>query len=144
MNNTTMHIMSLGAFGLAGLLALAFGVRYLVTREFMPYHATVLGTPWAALEPRLQAIILGMLKVAGGGLLGCGSALLWLLVPLQRGEAWAVWAAITVIIALAAPVLHVVLWLRRVSPGARTPVIPTVATLVLVAVGTILFLAGRP
>jgi hypothetical protein len=138
-----MHFVSLCAFGLAGLLALAFGVRYLVTREFMPYHATVLGQPWDALEIRLQSIILGMLKVAGGGLLGCGAAVLWLLLPLQRGEAWAVAAAVTIVFALAAPVLYVVLWLRRISPGARTPVAPTVATMVLVIVGALAFLAAR-
>ena len=77
-----MHLLSLFAFGLAGILALLFGLRYLVTREFMPYHAAVLGKPWATLEPHLQAIILGMLKVAGGGLLGFGCTLFWLLLPL--------------------------------------------------------------
>src|SRR5947208_1482403 len=138
-----MQIVSLCAFGLAGLLSLAFGVRYLRTREFMPYHATVLGRPWAELEPRLQAIILGMLKVAGSGLVGCGLALLWLLLPLQRGEAWAAWAAITIFLAATAPILYVVLWLRRVSPGARTPVIPTVAAIVLVVIGAVAFFAGR-
>jgi hypothetical protein len=35
---------------------------------------------FAALEPRLQLIILGMLKVAGGGLLG------YVVVPLRRLE----------------------------------------------------------
>src|SRR5450755_3393828 len=116
-----MQLVSLLSFGLAGLLALAFGVRYLLTREFMPYHATVLGKPWAALEPRLQAIILGMLKVAGAGLVGCGCAILWLLLPLQRGEPWAAWAATTTFFAATGPILYVVLWLRRISPGARTP-----------------------
>ena len=138
-----MQLVSLCAFGLAGLLALVFGVRYLVTREFMPYHAAVLGKPWSALEPRLQAIILGMLKVAGGGLMGCGCALLWLLLPLHRGEAWAAWAAITVFLATVGPVLYVVLWLRRVSPEAKTPVIPTLAALVLVVVGTLAFFAAQ-
>jgi hypothetical protein len=133
---------SLCAFGLAGLLALAFGVRYLATREFMPYHAAVLGRPWSGLEPRLQAIILGMLRVAGSGLLGCGLAVLWLLLPLQRGEAWAAWAALTVFVAATAPILYVVLWLRRISPGAKTPVAPTLAALALVIVGTLAFFAG--
>lgn len=139
-----MQLVSLCAFGLAGLLALLFGVRYLVTREFMPYHATVLGKPWASLEPRLQAIILGMLRVAGSGLLGCGLALLWLLLPLERGEVWAAWAAVTVFLAATGPILYVVLWLRYVSPGARTPVAPTLATMVLVAFGALAFFAGRP
>jgi hypothetical protein len=138
-----MRFLGLGAFGISGLLALAFGMRYLLTREFMPYHATVLGRSWSALEPRLQSIILGMLKVAGGGLLGYGVALLWLLLPLSRGEAWAVWAAATVSLAVVIPVLYVVLWLRRVSPGADTPVAPTLAVLVLTLVGTVSFLASQ-
>ena len=138
-----MQLVSLGAFGLAGLLALAFGLRYLTMREFVPYHATVLGKPWAALEPRLQAIIIGMLKVAGSGMLSCGLAQLWLLLPLQRGESWAVWASITVIVAATGPILYVVLSLRRVSPGARTPVIPTVVAMALVAVGALAFFAGK-
>ena len=138
-----MQLVSLCAFGLAGLLALAFGVRYLVTREFMPYHAAVLGKPWAALEPQLQAIILGMLKVAGGGLLGYGCTLLWLLLPLQRGEAWAAWAAISISLVVSAPILYVVVWLRRVSPGAKTPVIPTLVSMALVIVGTLAFFARQ-
>ena len=138
-----MQLVSLCAFGLAGLLAVLFGVRYLVAREFMPYHAAVLGKPWASLEPRLQALILGMLRVVGGGLLACGCALLWLLLPLQRGEAWAAWAAVTVFVATTGPLLFVVLWLRRVSPGARTPVVPTVAAMVLVVIGALAFFAAK-
>ena len=139
-----MELVSLCAFGLAGLLALAFGVRYLVTREFMPYHAAVLGKPWSSLEPHLQAIILGMLKVAGGGLLGYGFMLLWLLLPLRRGEAWAAWAALSVSLVVVAPILYVVVWLRRISPGAKTPVAPTIAALALAVVGTLAFFAKQP
>src|SRR5688572_16453802 len=98
----------------------------------MPYHATVLGKSWAALEPRLQLIILGMLKVAGGGLLGYGVALLWLLLPLQRQEAWAAWAALTVSLVVVGPILYVVVWLRRIEPAAKTPLVPCLVVLVLV------------
>lgn len=138
-----MQLLSLCAFGLAGLLSMAFGVRYLLTREFMPYHAAVLGKPWGALEPALQAIILGMLKVAGAGLLGCGGSLLWLLLPVSRGETWAAWASITIFMAATGPILYVVVWLRRVSPGAKTPVIPTVAAMALVVIGALAFWAAR-
>lgn len=137
-----MQLVSVGAFAIAGLLGFVFGVRYLVTREFMPYHAAVLGKPWASLEPRLQAIILGMLKVAGGGLLGYGLTLLWLLPALWRHEAWAAWAALSVSLAVVAPILYTVLWLRRISPGAKTPVAPTIATLALVVVGALAFFAS--
>ena len=115
-----MQILSLAAFGLAALLALAFGVRYILTREFMPYHATVVGKPWSSLEPRLQLIILNMLRVAGAGLLGYGVALLWLLLPIQRGESWAVWAALTVSLVVVVPILYVVVRLRQIEPAARS------------------------
>ena len=131
-----MQILPLIFFAMAALLALTFGTRYVFTREFMPYHATVLGRPWSQLDSRLQTIILGMLKVAGGGLLGYGFALLWLLLPLHRGESWAAWAALTISLAALAPILYTVVWLRRIEPSAKTPVIPTLVVLVLVVVGT--------
>ena len=33
---------------LAALVSIFFGVRYLFTREFMPYHAVVSGKSWAS------------------------------------------------------------------------------------------------
>ena len=132
-----MQILSVAAFGLTALLALAFGARYVFTREFMQYHAKVVGRPWSSLEPRLQFIILGMLQVAGGGLLGYGIALLWLLLPLQQGEAWAVWAALTVSLAVVVPVLYVVVWLRRIESTANTPLVPSLVVLALVLAGTV-------
>jgi hypothetical protein len=135
-----MHTLALIAFGLAAALALSFGVRYVLTREFMPYHASVLGKPWSQLDLRLQSIILGMLKVAGGGLLGYGLALLWLLLPLQRGELWAAWAAFTISLVVLSPVLFTVVWLRRIERGAKTPIIPTLSVLALVLVGTVMSL----
>jgi hypothetical protein len=135
-----MHILALVAFGLAAALALTFGARYVLTREFMPYHAAVLGKPWSQLDSRLQSIILGMLKVAGGGLLGYGFALLWLLLPLQRGEVWAAWAALTISLAVISPILLTVVWLRRIERDAKTPIIPTLVVLALVVVGTIISL----
>ena len=110
--------MQILASGAAALIVLTFGARYVLTREFMPYQATVLGRPWSQLEPRLQIIIRGMLKVAGGGLLGYGVALLWLLLPFHRGEAWAAWAALTISFAALAPILYTAVWLRRIESGS--------------------------
>ena len=132
-----MQTVALVSLVLAALLALAFGVRYLLTKTFMPYHATVLGKSWTDLEPRLQIIILGMLKVAGAGLLGYGVALLWLLLPLQRGEAWAAWAVLTVSLVVIGPILYVVVSLRRIEPSAKTPIVPTLLVLALVVVATV-------
>lgn len=137
-----MRTAGLLLIALAGLIAIAFGVRYLLTKKFMPYHEAVSGKSWGSLEPRLQAIILGMLKVAGGGLLGYGAALLWLLVPLSRDVLWGPWAVITISVATIAPILYVVLWLRRIESTAKTPVVPTVVGLSLAVVGALLVWAS--
>jgi hypothetical protein len=136
-----VEIVTLVSLSLAAVLALAFGARYVLTKTFMPYHAAVLGKSWPVLEPRLQAIILGMLKVAGGGLLGYGLSLLWLLLPIQRGELWAAWAALTVSLAVVGPILYVVVSLRRMEPSAKTPIVPTLVVLALVIVATVSALA---
>jgi len=44
-----MQIVALVALVLAAVLALAFGGRYLLTKSFMPYHASVLDKSWPAL-----------------------------------------------------------------------------------------------
>jgi hypothetical protein len=128
-------VVSLVLISVAGLVSILFGVRYLLTRQFMPYHAVVSGKSWGELDRGLQIAILGMLKVCGAGFLGYGAALLWLLLPLNRGETWAAWAILTVTAAIILPVLYVTLWLRRAEPKAKTPVVPTIVVLVLVLAG---------
>ncbi|MDB5860273.1 MAG: hypothetical protein JWQ76_3962 [Ramlibacter sp.] len=48
---------------LAALLSIAFGIRYLPTRSFMPYHAVVAGKAW----PELPAGLVLGLAVLGAG-----------------------------------------------------------------------------
>lgn len=117
---------------LAALLSILFGIRYLLTREFMPYHAVVAGSSWSALPAGLQTVILGMLRIVGGGLATYGLALL---LPLSRHESWAPWAVLTVTLTSVVPTLYVTIALRRVEPSARTPVVPASVVLVLAVVG---------
>ncbi len=126
---------------LAALVSVFFGIRYLLTREYMPYHAVVTGKAWSQLEPGVQTAIRGMLRIVGGGILAYGLALLWLLLPLNRGEPWAAWAALTISAAILVPTLYVTVMLRRFQPKAKTPIIPTaiVLALVLAGVGTSFF-----
>lgn len=120
---------------LAALLAIYFGVRYLNTQEFMPYHAVVAGKSWAQLEPGVQTIILGMLTIIGGGFVSYGCAVLWLFLPLHRGEAWSGWAILTLTAASIGPTLYVTIALRRFAPQADTPVVPAALVLALVLIG---------
>ena len=120
---------------LAALVSLLFGVRYLVTRQFMPYHAAVAGKAWKDIEPGVQTIILGMLKILAGGFLAYGIALLWLLIPLAQKQAWAPWAVITITLASVLPSVYVTIWLRQFAPSAPTPVAPALAVLIVALVG---------
>ena len=121
---------------LAAVISLAFAVRYLTARQFMGYQATVTGKAWAELERGTQITILGMLRVCGAGFLAYAAALLWFALALNRGETWAAWAALSVTAALTLPVIYVTLWLRRMEPKAKTPVIAPVVVLLLVLLGT--------
>ena len=120
---------------LAALVSVFFGIRYLLAREYMPYHAVVTGKAWAQLEPGVQTAIRGMLRIVGGGILAYGLALLWLLLPLNRGEPWAAWAALTISAAILLPTLYVTIMLRRFQPKAKTPIVPTAVVVALVLAG---------
>ena len=132
-----MHMLAfqIALLTIAALLSIFFGVRYFLAREFMPYHAVVAGTPWSQLAPGVQTIILGMLKIIGGGLTTYGLALLALLWPLSRHEAWASWAALAITVTSVVPTLYVTIWLRRFEPSARTPIVPASIVLALAVVG---------
>ena len=121
---------------LAALVSIAFGVRYSFARQFMGYQAVLTGKTWAELERGTQIAVLGMLKVCGAGFFAYSAALLWFALPLDRGETWAAWAALSVTAALTLPVLYVTLWLRRMEPKAKTPVFAPIVVLLLVLLST--------
>lgn len=130
-----MHSYQFVFLGLAGLIAIFFGIKYLLAQEFMPYHATVAGRPWEQLEPGVQAIIIGMYRIMGGGFITYGAALLWLLKPMDDLERWASLAALTITVTALVPVLFVTLWLRHVQPAARTPFAPAAVVFILAVTG---------
>jgi hypothetical protein len=74
--------LALAAVLLVALGAILFGVGYMRRDAYLPYHAAVAGKPFIDLDPRVQAIILGMLRIIGGGFATPGVALLWLCLAL--------------------------------------------------------------
>jgi hypothetical protein len=135
-----MLVAAIVLLGLAVVLGLIVGARYLTATEFMPYQAAVLGKSWPELEPRLQAVILAMLRVGGGGFIGLALAVAWLSFALLEGVRWAPWATLTIAVVMLAPALYSTLALRKVEATAHTPVAPTVAAIALIAAGAILAL----
>jgi len=128
---------------IAGLFSFIAGVKYLALSEFTAYHAVVVGKSWSQIEPGIQSIILGMLTIVGSGYMATGLAILFLLIPIRRGELWAYWATLAVTLANWIPVLYVTIALRRINPAAETPVIPAVILIALLVFGIVLFFLDK-
>ena len=73
-------------------LAIIFGLRYLLCDTIMPYHEQAIGMKWTELEPNLQVLLNGFIKVVAAGffILGLTSIVL-LIIPFRKGERWAKW-----------------------------------------------------
>jgi hypothetical protein len=127
--------LALAAVLLVALGGILFGVRYMRRDEYLPYHADVAGKSWNELDPGVQTIILGMLKIVGGGFATLGVTLLWLCFALHEGARWAPWAILTISAVELGPMLYVAMRLRAFRPDAQTPVRPTLAMMVLIVAG---------
>lgn len=108
----------------AALGSIGFGLIYLARSTFMPYHRAALSTPWEKLEKPFQALLLGLMKVAGGGFLVSGLSVGFMtLFPFRAGEVWARFAIPIVGLTMALPALYATVHVRR-----QTPATPPVAT----------------
>ncbi|MEM8673167.1 MAG: hypothetical protein AAGF83_04755 [Cyanobacteria bacterium P01_G01_bin.67] len=59
----------------------------------MPYHSLALAKPWSEVEPNTQTLILALMRVAAGGFVATGIAILVLLAfPFSAGEKWAIYS----------------------------------------------------
>jgi hypothetical protein len=125
-----------GFLSLAALISILFGIRYFAAKAYMPYHAVVAGKPWQELEHGVRTIILGMLRILGGGFAAYGIALLWMLLPLVSGAPWAPYAILSTSAAVLVPTLYVTIALRRAAPSARTPIVPACVVIALVILGS--------
>jgi len=113
----------------AAIGSIGFGLVYLARSTFMPYHRAALSTPWEKLEKPFQALLLGLIKVVGGGFLVGGlSAGFMTLFPFRAGELWARFAISTVGLAMAPPALYATVHVQRQTP-ASPPVATTVITI---------------
>ena len=135
--------LALAAVLLVALAGILFGVRYMRREEYLPYHAAVAGKSWNELDPGVQVVVLGMLKIVGAGFVTLGVTLLWLCFALHEGARWAPWAILTVSAVALGPMLYVALKLRAFRPESKTPVRPTAAMVLLIIVGVGLSLLAR-
>jgi hypothetical protein len=125
-------------YGIVALASVVFGLLYLVRSSFMPYHQEAVGKPWQELDPRLRALLLGLLRVVGGGQVACGLSMAILLAfPFRDGESWSRWALPLIGLAATLPTLYATVSIRR-KTGAHTPVWISVAGVALIGFGAVL------
>lgn len=117
---TGRRIASAIFYGVTALISVALGCLYLVRAEFMPYHATALGTDWADLDAEVQTLLLALMDVAGAGWAVSG-LLIGVLVamPFRADASWARWAIPGALVLLYVPIL-----LATLSVAAATPASP--------------------
>jgi uncharacterized protein YjeT (DUF2065 family) len=120
---------------LVALGVILFGVRYMRREAFLPYHSAVAGKSWSELDAGVQRVVLGMLRIIGGGFATLGVTLLWLCFALHAGARWAPWAILTVSATALVPMLYVAIQLRSFRPDAQTPVRPTAVMMGLIVLG---------
>jgi len=102
-----------------------FGVIYLVSAEFMPYHAAAVGMNWTAVPPRFRVLILALMKAVGGAALAVSVLELFLLfVPFWQGAIWALVAIPVGGIVASSGGLYATVYLLRKAP----PIPPWTAT----------------
>ena len=64
--------LALGVYIVAGAVDIALGATYFSSKQFMSYHAEAVGAPWPELEAGIQTLILGLMRLAGGGWFALG------------------------------------------------------------------------
>jgi hypothetical protein len=106
---------------LVSIALIAIGLRYLLSSQIMPYHLQVIGRSWNDLEPRLQMMLLGLLRLGGIAQLSTGIALgILTLIPFRRRQRWAYWAIPIIGFIYGAPIAYGAYALHS-STQAATP-----------------------
>ena len=125
------------------LIVTAFGIVYLVSPDFMPYHSVAVGMPWAAVAPSFQVLILALMRAVGAACLAL-AILQWtlLLIPFTQGAAWATWAIAASGLVMCAGSFYAMMLVAQHTP-ATPPWIAPAAGAVLLVVGLVLSLKRR-
>ena len=75
-----------------GLISIIFGLIYLFCDTIMPYHQQAIGRDWTELEPGLQVLLNGFIKIAASGFFILGITIFVIsIIPFRKGERWAKW-----------------------------------------------------
>lgn len=131
------YVVAFACFAISGLILLAFAVAYLTRKEFMPYHREAVGKAWSELDPRIQVLLIGLMRAAGGMMLTAGIAYAFILfIPFRVGEPWAPYALAIAGFAACLTGIFAMSYVKK-HTGAHPPVAGSYVALVLSVVGLI-------
>lgn len=112
------HKIAFGIYLLLSLGSIIFGLVYLFSSQFMPYHQQAIGKNWSELEAPLQILLLALMRGVGCGAIGSGLAIgILTLFPFRGGNRWAVWTIPIICLVLSIPGLYATLAVRLGTPG---------------------------
>ena len=66
--------LAFGCYLLAFFIVSLFAAAYLKRSDFMPYHGQAVGVPWAEIEPRMQVLLMALIRVVGAGWIALAGA----------------------------------------------------------------------
>jgi hypothetical protein len=141
MKGIKITILILGS--LVAILGYIFAFMYLFRQEFMPYHAIAVNESWAQVDPKMQVLILALMRVSGGGWLCVSIAMTILLFKYYKTEQlWLMTALFFIGLAIVIPTLLATLIVKNNS-GANPPWIAAAAAILVLLVGWILALIRK-
>ncbi len=134
--------LAFGSYLLAFFIVALFAAAYLKRSEFMPYHGEAVGLAWGGVPPRMQVLLMALIKVVGAGwiaLAGAGVMLAWLIFfgghfALPQLVAFQLFCLLATL-----PPVAVASGVRK-RTGARTPVSAGAAVVALCCIGFLLAL----
>lgn len=137
-----MLVISSVCYGAIAITSLIFGLIYLTRSQFMPYHSLALAKSGSEVEVKTQILILALMRVAGGGFISTGIAILYLLcIPFQAEATWAKYSIFLVCLGTSTGSCYATLLVKLKTPG-NPPAWLSVATILLSIVGLICSLLG--
>jgi hypothetical protein len=128
--------LALISYTLAFLIIVAFSAAYLTRSDFMPYHSVAVSRAWSEVEPRMQVLLLALMKVTGWAWLAtamAGFLLLHLLFTQKGGIGQLIVFQLFCLIAVTPPI--VVAFYVRKKTLAATPLLSGFIVLLLTVLG---------
>lgn len=119
--------LALGIYLVGGAVDVALGATYFSSKQFMSYHAEAVSVPWQELDAGIQALILALMRLAGGGWFALGFLTIVMALAALRTRSVLVRWTLPAGMLIAWSASFAVTWEVYQATGAATPWAPSLA-----------------